>query len=179
MLSENIKKLRLAKGLSQTELASRLHVVRQTISKWEKGLSVPDAALLIRLAEALDTSVTALLGEPAPQDAAPTLAELAARLEHLNNAFSRRTELRRRGWRIFFSIGLGVTMLSLIFTLLTSLPPSWLWESAARDVAIIGGADGPTTVFVSDIRFQTGAGILFLILIALLMLFGIVKTRRR
>src|SRR5699024_7961293 len=63
MLNENIKSIRKAKGLSQQELAIRLHVVRQTISKWEKGLSVPDADMLIALAEALETSVSALLGE--------------------------------------------------------------------------------------------------------------------
>ena len=38
MLNENIKNLRKAKGLSQEELANRLNVVRQTISKWEKGV---------------------------------------------------------------------------------------------------------------------------------------------
>lgn len=41
MLNENIKNLRKAKGLSQEELAIKLNVVRQTVSKWEKGLSVP------------------------------------------------------------------------------------------------------------------------------------------
>ena len=39
MLNENIKSIRRAKGLSQEELAIQLHVVRQTISKWEKGVS--------------------------------------------------------------------------------------------------------------------------------------------
>ena len=51
MLGENIKVLRKVKGLSQQELAERLHVVRQTVSKWEQGLSVPDADLLVRLAD--------------------------------------------------------------------------------------------------------------------------------
>ena len=51
MLNENIKNLRKAKGLSQEELANRLNVVRQTISKWEKGLSVPDSSMLISLAD--------------------------------------------------------------------------------------------------------------------------------
>lgn len=46
MFQENLKNYRKAKGLTQEDLAVRLHVVRQTISKWEKGLSVPDAALL-------------------------------------------------------------------------------------------------------------------------------------
>ena len=80
MLSENLKTLRKARGLSQEELAGRLHVVRQTVSKWEKGLSVPDAELLVRLAEELDTTVTALLGPALPQEAEPdaVAAQLAA-----------------------------------------------------------------------------------------------------
>lgn len=60
MLSENIRNYRKAKGLSQEELASKLNVVRQTVSKWEKGLSVPDSELLIVLAEALDVSLVGL-----------------------------------------------------------------------------------------------------------------------
>lgn len=40
MLNENIKNLRKAKGLSQEELAVKLNVVRQTVSKWEKGVSL-------------------------------------------------------------------------------------------------------------------------------------------
>ena len=63
MFGENLKMLRKQKGFSQEELAARLHVVRQTISKWEKGLSVPDAEMLIRLAEILEVSVSELLGE--------------------------------------------------------------------------------------------------------------------
>lgn len=40
MLNENIKAIRKSKGLSQQELAIQLHVVRQTISKWEQGGSL-------------------------------------------------------------------------------------------------------------------------------------------
>ena len=46
MLSDNIKTLRKSKGLTQEELANRINVVRQTVSKWEKGYSVPDAEML-------------------------------------------------------------------------------------------------------------------------------------
>lgn len=60
MLNENIRNLRKVKGLSQEELAIKLNVVRQTISKWEKGLSVPDSSMLVSLAEELDTSVSTL-----------------------------------------------------------------------------------------------------------------------
>lgn len=63
MLNENIKNIRKNKGYTQEELAVRLHVTRQTISKWEKGASVPDAALLSDMAEILDVSVSELLGE--------------------------------------------------------------------------------------------------------------------
>lgn len=63
MLNETIRARRKAKGLSQQELAVKLNVVRQTVSKWEQGLSVPDSSMLIALSEALETPVSALLGE--------------------------------------------------------------------------------------------------------------------
>ena len=63
MLNENIKALRKSKGLSQEELAIKLNVVRQTISKWEQGLSVPDADMLISISEVFETPVSTLLGE--------------------------------------------------------------------------------------------------------------------
>lgn len=62
MLNENIKHFRKAKGISQEEMAVKLNVVRQTVSKWENGLSVPDADVLIHMAEILDVSVSKLLG---------------------------------------------------------------------------------------------------------------------
>ena len=62
MLNENLKQLRKSKGLSQEELAIRLNVVRQTISKWEKGLSVPDADMLIKIADIFEVSVSELIG---------------------------------------------------------------------------------------------------------------------
>ena len=71
MLNENIKNLRKSKGLSQEELAVKLNVVRQTVSKWENGLSVPDADMLIALSQVLDTPVSTLLGQtlaPAESD---------------------------------------------------------------------------------------------------------------
>lgn len=63
MLSKNIKAIRKSKGLSQQELAIKLSVVRQTVSKWEQGLSVPDSDMLISLSEVLETPVSTLLGE--------------------------------------------------------------------------------------------------------------------
>ena len=63
MLNENIKTIRKSKGLSQEELAHKLSVVRQTISKWENGLSVPDSDMLITISEVLETPVSILLGD--------------------------------------------------------------------------------------------------------------------
>ena len=85
MLNKNIKALRKAKGLSQEELAIKLNVVRQTVSKWEKGLSVPDAGMVIQIAEVLATTVNVLLGEEVPVSEEPDFTKtLAAQLEVLN-----------------------------------------------------------------------------------------------
>jgi len=62
MLCENIKKARIQKGISQEEMATKIHVVRQTVSKYENGLSVPDADMLLRIADLLDVPVAELLG---------------------------------------------------------------------------------------------------------------------
>ena len=77
MLSENMKALRKAKGLSQQELAIKLNVVRQTISKWEQGLSVPDSDMLISLSEVLETPVSTLLGETVTEAEVDTLKALS------------------------------------------------------------------------------------------------------
>ena len=96
MLNENIKALRKSKGLSQEELAVKLNVVRQAVSKWERGLSVPDADLLIALSEATETPVSELLGESAPAPKADGLEALGAKLEVVNLQLARQSEARRR-----------------------------------------------------------------------------------
>lgn len=83
VLNDNIQKYRKAKGMSQEELAVGLHVVRQTVSKWEKGLSVPDAQVLIDMAALLEVSVNALLGIDVPVDNSKALAEELARVNEL------------------------------------------------------------------------------------------------
>ena len=84
MLNENIKAVRKSKGLSQQELAVRLNVVRQTISKWEQGLSVPDSDMLISISEALETPVSRLLGETVIETEADRLSAIAEKLEVIN-----------------------------------------------------------------------------------------------
>ena len=97
MLKDNIKNLRKEKGLSQEELAIKLNVVRQTVSKWERGLSVPDSSMLISLAEELDTSVNVLLGESIEDKTLNDdvdIKAIAERLEVINLQLARKSEMK-------------------------------------------------------------------------------------
>ncbi len=91
MLNENIKRIRKSKGLSQEELAIKLNVVRQTVSKWENGLSVPDSSMLIILANELDTTVSELLGEPVAEPTTDDLKILSEKLEVINLQLAKRS----------------------------------------------------------------------------------------
>lgn len=98
MLGDNIAALRKRANMTQQTLADSLHVTRQTISKWEKNLSVPDADALVRLADALDTAVPELLGTP--DDAAASSSDLAAALGRINDQLAAQNRRRSRLWRI-------------------------------------------------------------------------------
>ena len=95
MLSENIKAIRKSKGLSQEELAVKLNVVRQTISKWEQGLSVPDADMLISISEALETPVSTLLGETVIASKADDLKAISEKLEIINLQLAQKKTAKR------------------------------------------------------------------------------------
>lgn len=97
MLGNNIAALRKQRGMSQQTLAEALFVTRQTISKWEKNLSVPDAEALIRLADALDTTVQMLLGQGEEASAAPS--EIAAALNRINDQLAIQNRRRGRIWK--------------------------------------------------------------------------------
>ena len=113
MFHENLKALRKDRGLSQEELAARLHVVRQTISKWEKGLSVPDAEILLRLAEVLDTTVSRLLGAEVPEDEADR-DRLAEQLSRINEQLA----VRNRRGRFILRLVLGILAAFVVFNIL-------------------------------------------------------------
>ena len=98
MLGENIAALRKQRGMTQQSLADSLFVTRQTISNWEKNLSVPDADALVRLADALDTTVQTLLGQP--EEASPEPPDIAAALCRINDQLAIQNRRRRRIWRI-------------------------------------------------------------------------------
>lgn len=179
MLSENIKVYRKAKGLSQEELATKLNVVRQTVSKWEKGLSVPDSEMLIALADALDVPVVTLLGETASQEEAPTLQSLAAKLELLNEQFAKRAERNRKIWRIICIVAGCVAISVLLFEVVALIhyfvqANASLGEDAAT--AIIGGADGPTAILVASVSVKIPT-FLVAILALVISILGLRRTK--
>ena len=100
MLQENIRAFRQKKGMTQEELALRLHVVRQTVSKWEKGLSVPDAELLIRLAEVLEVSDAQLLGGEAETATEEKPDAMIEQLSRINEQLAIKNRRAKRLWKI-------------------------------------------------------------------------------
>lgn len=140
MFSENLNSLRKAKGLTQEELAVRLNVVRQTISKWEKGLSVPDAEMLIRLADVLDTTVSRLLGADIPEDA-DSRNELAEQLSRINEQLAIRNRRGRFILRLVLGILAAIVTVSLLLNVLifgafrTIQDPAETVTSAANTIA--------------------------------------------
>lgn len=122
MFSKNLKTLRKQKGFSQEELASRLHVVRQTISKWEKNLSVPDADTLIRLAEILEVSVSELLGSKIENENenGNVTNYVAEQLSRINEQLAMKNRRSRRIWKAI-AIILVVFFLISVFIIMTSI----------------------------------------------------------
>ena len=135
MLNENIQALRKSKGLSQEELALKLNVVRQTVSKWERGLSVPDAEMLVALGEMLDTPVSTLLGETVPASKPEGLQALSEKLEVLNDQFARAQESKRRALHVLCIAIAAVTALVLIA--LAAIGSSYLdWDFSDPEYAV-------------------------------------------
>ena len=177
MLSDNLKNRRKAQGLSQDELANRVHVVRQTISKWENGLSVPDADMLPRLAEALDTSVSMLLAEPEPEEETQIQA-VAAKLAYLTEQWEKRSERRRKIWRgIFILLGL-IAVLALFSVLTDSIPYQAVIKEYSDGISVIGGYNGATNIYIANSALQTGVPVAALAAIAVSAV-GFYKTRRK
>lgn len=137
MLSENIRAARKARGLSQEELAARLNVVRQTISKWEQGLSVPDADLLIGLSEALETNVSALLGETVTPEKPDEIQILSEKLEAINLQLARRKIARRKLLRGALA-ALCLIVLAGLAGLYAAHSPYLNWDYHDPETAVAG-----------------------------------------
>lgn len=137
MLSENIKAMRKSKGLSQQELAIALNVVRQTISKWEQGLSVPDSDMLISLSEVLETPVSTLLGETVAEAKVDDLKAISEKLEIVNLQLAQKRIARRRIIR-----GSLVALCSLVVAisavLIVSNSPYLSWNYHDPETAVLG-----------------------------------------
>lgn len=139
MLSENIRALRKAKGLSQQELAVKLNVVRQTISKWEQGLSVPDSDLLLSLSEALETPVCTLLGETVAEEPADALKAISEKLEVINLQLAKRRSARRKLAQGLL-IGLCAVLAAMLAALAVWGSPYLSWNFADPELAVAGTA---------------------------------------
>lgn len=139
MLNENIKAIRKSKGLSQQELAVKLNVVRQTISKWEQGLSVPDSEMLLTLSEALETPVSTLLGETVVEPQADAIKAISEKLEIINLQLARKKTLRRNiiHWLL---ISLCVVIVAVAVFLIAVNSPYLGWDYSDPELAVAGTA---------------------------------------
>lgn len=147
MLQENIRMLRKARGLSQEEVAQRLHVTRQTLSKWENGLSVPDTQLLRRLAEVLKVPVARLLDSPDEPTEGEDQDTVAQQLERLNLLLAERNRRSRRIWRVVAGVLVGAAVLTALCLLLSLTALRSLTaepQVSAGDAVIVDTADSGT-----------------------------------
>lgn len=137
MLNSNIKALRKSKGLSQEELAVKLNVVRQTVSKWENGLSVPDSDMLISISEVFETPVSTLLGENVTELKADDLKAISEKLEVINLQLAKRniTKIKLLHW-LFISI---CVVIMIVFGILAALGSPYLgWDYNDPETAVLG-----------------------------------------
>ena len=136
MLNENIKAIRKSKGLSQQDLAVKLNVVRQTVSKWEQGLSVPDSDMLISISEALETPVDTLLGETVIETEIKAISE---KLAVINWQLAQRRNTRRKfiHWLL---ISLSAIIIVVFAALVIFNSPYLDWNYSNPETAVLGVA---------------------------------------
>ena len=139
MLNENIKAIRKSKGLSQEELAIKLNVVRQTISKWEKGLSVPDSNMLIYISEVLETPVSTLLGETVVESKVDDLKAISEKLEIINLQLAQRKTTRRKILH-WLPILLCTVIVAISLVLIVLNSPYLGWDYNDPETAVLGVA---------------------------------------
>jgi len=139
MLNENIKAIRKSKGLSQQELAVKLNVVRQTVSKWEQGLSVPDSDMLVLILEILETPVSTLLGETVVEAEADHLKVISEKLEVINLQLAQRKTTRRKMvYWLLISLCTGIV---IVFAILWTIESPYLgWDYSDPETAVLGVA---------------------------------------
>ena len=139
MLNENIRAIRKSKGLSQEELAIKLNVVRQTISKWERGLSVPDSDMLISISEVLETPVSTLLGETVIESKVDDLTAISEKLEIINLQLAQRKTTRRKIFH-WLLISLCAVIVTISVALIVLNSPYLGWDYSNPETAVVGVA---------------------------------------
>ncbi|MBO4862461.1 MAG: helix-turn-helix transcriptional regulator [Firmicutes bacterium] len=137
MLNENIKAVRTSKGISQEELAIKLNVVRQTVSKWERGLSVPDSEMLISISEALETPVSVLLGETLTEEAPEDLKAISEKLEVINLQLARQKAAKRKA--LHWSFIVLCVVIAAAFAVTASAGSPYLdWDFSDPETSVAG-----------------------------------------
>ncbi len=156
--------------MSQEELAVRLNVVRQTVSKWEQNLSVPDSDMLVKLAEVFEVSVGILLSEEQPKQE-----------EHASNEIQQDkcTDCRKKSKKRKIMTVIAVVLIIAAFFILLNIVLAYFiypfWRQA-NSIAIIGGADGPTSILIADVssdilsRVIQGVAAVVLVVIAVVII---------
>ena len=168
MLKENIKAIRKAKGLSQEELSIKLNVVRQTISKWEKGLSVPDSEMLILISKVLETPVSVLLGETISDAKVDDIKVISEKLEIINLQLSQRKNSRRK--MLHWLLILLCVIVIITFIALLLLDSAYLgWDYSNPEKTVLG-----VNLHIFEWLFVRLAPIFLVGLVV-----GIVLTRKR
>ncbi len=145
MLSDNIKNYRKERGMSQEELAARLNVVRQTVSKWEQNLSVPDSDMLVKLAEVFGVSVGTLLGEENTKQEENFVSEIQQ-----DKCSACRKKSKKRKLMITVAVVLIIAAFLILLNIILAYFIYPFWRQS-HSIGIIGGADGPTSILVADI----------------------------
>ncbi len=168
MLKENIKSIRKSKGLSQEELAIKLNVVRQTISKWEKGLSVPDSEMLVSISEVLETPVSILLGENISESKVDDLKVISEKLEIINLQLLQRNNTKRKMIHWLFISLCAITIITFISLFLLN-SPYLNWDYNNLEYAVLS-----VTFQSFEWLFVRIAPIIFIISIL-----GIILTRKK
>ena len=168
MLKENIKLIRKSKGLSQEELAIKLNVVRQTISKWEQGLSVPDSEMLVSISEVLETPVSTLLGENISESKVDDLKAISEKLEIINLQLLKRNNIRRKVIHWILILLCVIIMITFIFLFLLN-SPYFNWNYNNPENAFLG------------IAFHSFEWLFVRIspIILIISIFGIALTRKK
>ncbi|MFI3283758.1 MAG: helix-turn-helix transcriptional regulator [Erysipelotrichaceae bacterium] len=136
MLNENIKTIRKSKGLSQEELAIKLNVVRQTISKWEKGLSVPDSEMLVDISEIFEMPVSTLLGETIVSEREDELKVIAEKLEIINLQLSQ-TRINKQKMIRWILIFLCTLIVGIFAGLSFINSPYLAWNSTSQETTVL------------------------------------------